>query len=267
MKPVVGIDVGGSKIAAGVVDVRTGRVFRELLRRSPLGRGSVAVLHECVAAATELAPDGAGAIGIGICELVDVSGTLRSAATIDWRNLDIAAAFARVGPVRLESDVRAAGRAEARFGAGRLFRHFIYLSVGTGVSYCLLVDGEPYAGAHGNALIVGAPPVEHSASGAALARRAGVARAEDVFSAPAFEHLVAAAAADLGLAVATLVNALDPEAVVIGGGLGLVDRYRDLITATARCAIEAEMAGDLPIVRAGLGTRSGLVGAALAAVA
>jgi predicted NBD/HSP70 family sugar kinase len=65
------------------------------------------------------APDGGAAIGIGICELVDLEGTVRSTATIDWRDCDVEATFAAISRVRLESDVRAAGRAEARLGASR----------------------------------------------------------------------------------------------------------------------------------------------------
>ena len=61
-----------------------------------------------------------------------------------------------------------------------------------------------------------------------------------------------------------LVNALDPEAVVVGGGLGLVDRYRERLARAARAAIEHEATRELPIVPATLGPRSGVVGAALA---
>ena len=85
-----------------------------------------------------------------------------------------------------------------------------------------------------------------------------------MLSDPARASLVDAAADELGLALAALVNALDPEAVVVGGGLGLVDRYRERLAAAARAAIEHEATRELPIVPATLGPRSGVVGAALA---
>ena len=81
---------------------------------------------------------------------------------------------------------------------------------------------------------------------------------------PAHASLVDEAANDLGLALAALVNALDPGAVVVGGGLGLVDRYRERLVASARASIEHEATRELPIVPASLGPRSGVVGAALA---
>ncbi|MGH3136316.1 MAG: ROK family protein [Gaiellaceae bacterium] len=263
---VVGIDVGGSKIAAGVVDVKTGDVPRELQVPTPVASGGGAVLATCVELADELVPAGAAAVGIGLCEFVDASGTPTSGVTVDWRALDVARAFGELGPVRIESDVRAAALAEARFGDGGRFESFVYVSAGTGVSYCLVLDGEPYVGARGNAIVVGAPPVERVASGLAIARAAGVERAEEVLTDPMLSSIVDDAAAQLGLALATLVNALDPEAVVVGGGLGLIDGFRDRVVAKARAAIEHEETRELPILRATLGARGGVVGAALVAI-
>jgi glucokinase len=263
---VVGIDVGGSKIAAAVVDVATGAVVREIRVPTPVSAGGAAVLDESVRLARELAPEGPKAVGIGLCEFVDLSGKPTSAYTVDWLGLDVEAAFGKTARVRVESDVRAGALAEARFGGGRPFASFLYVVVGSGVSHCLVLDGQPYRGARGAAIVTGAPPVEFSVGGLALARRAGVESAERVLSDPGHASLVEAAANDLGQAVAALVNAFDPEGVVIGGGLGLVDRYRERVVAAARSAIEHEETRELPIVAAALGPQSGVVGAALAAV-
>lgn len=264
MTTVLGIDVGGSKIAAGLVDPTTGAVVRELRRPTPTGGGAdvlAAAVEVAGALMTEPTP-----IGIGLCELIDRSGTITSALTIDWRDLDVPAAFASVGgPVQIESDVRAGARAEARFGAGKRYSDFLYLSVGTGISCVHVLDGEPRTGARGNALILGAPPVEYVAGGRALAQRAGADRAENVIGDPAQRPLVEDAARSLGLALAAIVNAIDPEAVVVGGGLGLNKAYRELMAAAARDAIEAETTRALPIIPAALGSRSGVIGAALAA--
>lgn len=262
---VVGIDVGGSKIAAAIVDVTAGTVLRELRVPTPVRAGGKAVLDECVRLARELAPEGVAAVGIGLCEFVDRAGTPTSAYTVDWRGLDVAPAFGQTAHVRIESDVRAGALAEARFGTAARFASFVYVVVGSGVSHCLVLDGRPYEGARGNAIVLGAPPVEWSVGGLALARRAGVETAEQVLSDPVHASLVDSAADELGHALAGLVNALDPEAVVVGGGLGLVDRYRERVAATARAAIEHEATRDLPILPATLGAQSGVIGAGLAA--
>ena len=146
-------------------------------------RGGAAVLADCAALAAELG-GGQLPVGIGLCELVDLAGRPASADTIDWRGLDPAGAIGAPSVV-VESDVRAAALAEARFGAGAGVSPFLFAIVGTGASACLVVDGRPYAGGRGEAIVLGAPPVELVASGRALARAAGLERAEDVLADPA----------------------------------------------------------------------------------
>ena len=131
---------------------------------------------------------------------------------------------------------------------------------------CLLLAGTPYAGVRGNALVTGAPPVETWASGAGLARQAGTESAQAALADPRHAGLVTGAADRLGAALATLVNALDPEVVVMGGGLGLDARYMEMVVAAARPLIYAPATAALPIVSARLGFDAGVIGAAALAV-
>ena len=264
MKAAIGVDVGGTKVAAGVVDLGTGAVRQRVQVPTRAERGGAAVLADCVALAAEL--DAGLPVGIGLCELVDLAGRASSADTIDWRGLDLAAAF---GPrdVTLESDVRAAALAEARFGAGAGRSPFLFVIVGTGASACLVVDGRPYAGAHGEAIVLGAPPVEGVASGTALARAAGVERAEDVLADPAYAVHVEHAAAALGQSLAALVNALDPSLIVLGGGLGREPAFREQVESHCRSLLAYPRTPPLEVVGSVLGADAGIVGAALAASA
>jgi glucokinase len=263
----IGIDVGGTKIAAGLVDTRTGECEARFERVTRPERDALVVLADCVGMAQRLAAgQGDVPIGIGVCELVDREGHTQSAQTLDWRAVDIAGAFAEIGPAVVESDVRAAAVAEARFGGGRGVEELLYVTVGTGISCCLVLDGNAYPGARGNAICFGAPPVEDAASGLAIAAAGGRAWAEEVFADASLDHVVEAAAAALGAGLAWLVNAVDPGTVVIGGGLGLVDRYRELAVAAMRPMIFADNSRDLPVVPAELGADAGVIGAALAAV-
>jgi glucokinase len=263
----IGIDVGGTKIAAALVDVESGRVTES--RRIPTAaqRGAAAVLEDCLALASSLAADhSVAAVGVAVCELVGVDGRVRSAQTVDWRDVDVGRAFGEIAErVRVESDVRAAALAEARFGAGAEERDFVYVSVGTGVSHCLMVDGVPRLGARGAAIGTGAPLVEQWSGGLALARFSGHPTAESALADPAAAAVVEDAARRLGLALAMLVNALDPGAVVVGGGLGLDDRYRGLAVAAMREAIYDADARELPVLPAALGADAAVIGAALAA--
>ena len=261
----VGIDVGGTKVAAAVVDVESGRLLERRQVPTRPGRGGAAVLDDCAALAGELG-GGELPVGIGLCELVDLSGRPASADTVDWLGLDVAAAIAAPS-VTLESDVRAAARAEARFGAGVERSPFLYVTVGTGVSGCLVVDGEPYAGARGQAIVLGAPPVEAVAGGRALERLAGLERAEDVLADAGHSVLVDEAAAALGQTLAVLANALDPSLIVLGGGLGGDPGFRARVAGAVAALLEYPAEPPLELVGSGLGADAGVVGAALSAAA
>jgi glucokinase len=256
----IGIDVGGTKILGGLVDVATGQVERELRRATKPERGGNAVLSTVVAMAAELAGQERYPVGIGLCELVDNDGRAIDAYRIDWRGFDVPAALASVGPALVDSDVRVAALAEARFGAGKSSPTFLYVTVGTGISHALVIEGEPYSGGNGRALVLGAPQVEHIASGPALAKSSHVLNAEDALMLPNLSDAVAHAADALGAAIAFLVHALDPLLVVIGGGLGLNERYRNEVAAAALRLIEFDPAPT--IVPALTGEYAGVIGAA-----
>jgi glucokinase len=261
----VGIDVGGTKIAAGLVDVITGHLHQRAQLPTRPERDGRDLLADCARLAAQLG-EGALPVGIGLCELVDLDGRPASADTIDWRELDLAAAI-EAPRVVLESDVRAAALAEAAFGAGVGRSPFLFAIVGTGASVCLVVDGRPYPGSRGQAITLGAPPVARVASGRALALAAGVERAEDAITNPAHATLVDAAAAELGQVLAVLANALDPALIVLGGGLGTEPAFRERVEAACRPLLEYPSTPTLAVVASALGPDGGIIGAAMRAAA
>ena len=295
---IIGLDVGGTKIAGGLVDSSDGRVITRTRIPTMPERGGDAILDDAVALAETLRDEAVTrggsvrAVGIGIAELVDAEGAVTSFHTIGWRGLPVKERFAAVAPATVESDVRAAALAEARYGAGREFPIFAYVTIGTGISCCLVQGGVPYAGARGAALVLASAPLsipcahcgkttdlvlEEYAAGPALAARYArlsgrpIGRAEDVFSAAtagdadAVEILRSAGAA-LGSAVGWLVNVLDPLAVVVGGGLGLAGGgYWDALVSATRAHVWHDAARGLPILTAALRADAGVVGAAAVA--
>ncbi len=259
----VGIDVGATKVAAGLVDTESGEVLAR--ERVATARDGPAVLEDCVRLADALHRPGVEAVGVALCELVRPDGSIASSVSVDWTALDVIGAFSPVAPAVVESDVRAAALAEARFGAGRGRASMLYVNVGSGVSHTMVVGGRPLAGARGNAIVTGAPPVETWSSGLGLARATGVESAEEVLSDPRHAEVVAQAAARLGETLAVLVNALDPEVVVLGGGLGSVPSYREAVAEAARPLIYAAETRGVEIVVAVTGADGAVIGAALAA--
>jgi glucokinase len=299
----IGIDIGGTKIAAGLVELSTARVIaKEIIPTKP-ERGGDAVLRDTLDVALRLHAHGAstgvqiGGIGVGICELVSPEGKIRSDYLIKWQGLPVQELLAKIAPTRFESDARAPAIAEARFGAGVPYRNFVYLTIGTGISYCLVLEGKPYTGAHGNAIIAASGilssdcescgatldrSLEDYASGPALVARynqrsssqegatalatgvqvAAAAAAGDAIA----REIVTSAGAACGNTAGFLVNVLDPQALIVAGGLGLAGGlYWDSFVASTRRRIWAESSRALPIRTAQLGADAGVVGAALCA--
>ncbi len=298
----IGIDVGGTKIAAGLLQVcpdgrRVSVLAREAVATSP-NRGGRAVLEDVLrlghSLVTEAGARGARphAFGVGLCELIDQDGRVASANCIDWQSLPVRMELERVAPtatIALEADVRAAARAEGLLGAGRNRRVFVYVTIGTGISCCLMLDGHPFLGARGATGTMASsrlwipsageagPTLEEVASGPALVQRfqetgGRAATGHDVLAAvragdPAATQVVRSAAEALAAQLAIVVGALDPEILVVGGGLGLSEGpYWDWFTTATRRRIWADCQRDLPIVRATTGAEAGWQGAALAAL-
>jgi glucokinase len=300
-KCAIGTDVGGTKCAAGLVAFPEGRIIARRVQPTEPDRGGEAVLDDVVALVRSLQQEAAAAklqpaaVGVGVAELVGINGAILSEATIKWKNVRVADLIQKETglPVTADADVRAAARAEGRFGAGREFLSYIYVTIGTGISASLVLNGIPYSGARGltgtfassrglipiedNNLAAG-PPLEGFAAGPALASRFALLRrdftgdARDVIALAESgdsqaRSIVDSAAQAAGAAIAGLVNMLDPEAVIIGGGLGSTEGlYRMSLTKSMRAYIWSDIHRDLPVRSAALGNDAGFIGAALAAL-
>jgi glucokinase len=292
---VIGLDVGGTKIAGGVVALPSGEVL--LKRRSPTRpeRGGEAVLATTLEMVQTLMQEAKtrswkiSGIGLGVAELVVLQGNVTSSHTIAWTGMPVQSRLAELAPCIVESDVRAAALAEAICGAGQSFQQFVYVTVGTGISHSLVLDGRPFLGARGNGLTFASSPMtaicpacgatshvvlENFASGPALVARYNqlsggqYIHGEEVIAAAAKGdaqaiEVVETAGEALGVGVGWLVNVLDPQAVIIGGGLGLAGGlYWNRFIASTRYHIYANNSRDLPILQAALDVDAGLIGAA-----
>lgn len=291
----IGVDVGGTKIAAGIVCFPSHTILlKETIPTLP-ARGGHAVLADCISLVQRLKAhaDDRGyhveGIGVGIAELVNLKGEITSEYLIKWRGLSAKEQLSQISSTQFESDARAPALAEALFGAGRPFTNFVFLTIGTGISYCLVLDGKPFAGANGHAIMVASGALtsecekcgavqdqvlEEFAAGPSLVGRynqrtsAQLSTGEAVTAAAKSGDLIAqeivcSAGAALGNSVGFLINVLDPQAVVVGGGLGLAEGlYWDSFVASTRKHIWSDVSRNLPILHAELGADAGLIGAA-----
>jgi glucokinase len=161
--PVVGIDLGGTKILAGVVD--TGhRILGRAKFPTPAMEGAEAILETLVAAVHEATSQAGVAIeevaGIGVGSpgpLDSETGVILFSANLNVRNFALGPDLQRATgrPVLVQNDVRVGGYGEFRLGAGRGYRNILAAFVGTGIGGCLVLDGRIHTGLTGNAGEIG----------------------------------------------------------------------------------------------------------------
>lgn len=284
MSPAVGVDLGGTKIAAGLVD-DDGVVRAEARRETPSTPDGV------VAAIVELVHEldaRAAPVGIGAAGFVDASRrSVLFAPNLHWVDVPLARLVAAAvdGPVVLENDANAAAWGEARFGAGIGVGSLVLVTVGTGIGGGVVLDGALVRGGFGVAGEFGHLPVVHDglpcpcgqrgcweqyASGTALSRavheRLGDVDAADVLRAGDRTALACLdeTARWLGTGLAALAALLDPELIVIGGGvIENGDRLLDPARSEFRRRLPAGDHRPVAEIRAArLGPAAGMVGAA-----
>ena len=250
---VIGVDVGGTTIKAALFDA-DGHELLGSNRPTPRHLGPDAVITTTIDAIAELRaqvpePGRVRAVGLVVPGLVDAEqGIAVYAANLGWRQLPVRQIVAEaVGlPVILDHDVRAAGLAELEAGAGKGLQEVLFVALGTGVAAAVITRGRVVTGATGRAGELGHLPVfpegewcacgqrgctETYASASALSRR--YAAASGVSDVPAEEVIGRAAAEDplaaevfndaitaLGRALVNYVLIMDPELILIGGGMG-----------------------------------------------
>ncbi len=295
---VVGVDLGGTKAVAALVhpDGSTSPVHRRPSPGPDAEPGAVdELLDELVRAAAGGLPD---AVGIGAAGFVDSDGSrVRFAPHLPWRDDPVGSRLrSRWGvPVALDNDANCAAVAESTLGAARGASSAVLLTVGTGIGGALVLDGRVLRGHRGMAGEFGHVQVvpegrhcpcglrgclEQYVSGPALLRQArtaglGVEVAPDspavtdlaLAGDPLALEALAVLGRRLGVALAGLVAAFDPEVLVVGGG---VMAAGDLLLDPARTALAEHLVGaghrDVPAVRAAAtGPDAGLVGAGLLA--
>src|SRR5580693_8353107 len=147
----IGVDVGGTKVAAAVVD-EDGRILAKLKRSTPAA--SPARTEQTIAdVVTDLQADyEVGAIGLGAAGFVDSAGaTMLFAPNLAWRDEPLKARVEELlgRPVVVENDANASAWAEARFGAARGYRDVMLVAVGTGIGAAIIIGGELYRGRWG----------------------------------------------------------------------------------------------------------------------
>ena len=153
----IGIDVGGTKIAAGVVDEH-GAIIARTHRDTPANSVDATAAAICDAAAELIAGHDVEAVGIGAAGFVSSDrSTVLFAPNLAWRDEPLGARVAETLkiPVVVENDANAAAWGEFAFGAAKDVEHMVCVTVGTGIGGGIVIDGELLRGAYGVAAEIG----------------------------------------------------------------------------------------------------------------
>ena len=304
----IGLDVGGSKVGGVLMAadgaVRSSLRHETPADDVDAVLETVVLVAKRLGAAGPAAAIGVGAAGMVEHE----TGAMRWAPNIAWREIPLRDLVAeRTGlPCIVDNDANTAAWGECRFGAARGLRHVLVVTVGTGIGGGIVQDGALYRGAHGFAAEIGHVIVEPDgplcgcgnrgcweqvAGGQALdrmaeeaarlepdgpiARAAGGATASgrDVVEAaaggdPEAARMLEAVGGRLGEGLAGLANVLDPEAIVVGGGMAEIGPpFLDPARARFLETVEApDHRPEIPILPATLGNDAGAIGAATMAL-
>ncbi len=308
MRSAIGIDVGGTKVGGLLVaddgevlaeesaDTPAGDVEATMetmygVARALAGRGE---------------PEGIGVGAAGMVDFD--AGTMRFAPNLAWKEVrirDLVTEHTGL-PAVVDNDANVAAWGEYRFGAGQGYQDILVVTVGTGIGGGIISGGRLLRGAHGFAAEIGHFIVEPGgpwcgcgnrgcweqvASGRALdraAREGAESRPDSLIATLGGAHpaegrhvweaarrqdrmairIIDAVGRRLGEGIAGLVNVLDPEAVVVGGGVADIgDLLLEPAREAFRAAVEApEHRPEVPILPARLGNRAGAIGAAALAL-
>ncbi len=288
----IGVDLGGTKILAGVVGPDGSVVRRH--ERATAQDSQEHVLAELEAAVAELVDDSIAALGFGAPSPIDQErGVVVRCVNVPLVDAPLRDRMhERFGlPVGLDNDANAAAVGEWKAGAGRGSDDLVLLTLGTGVGGGVISGGRPFRGANGAGAELGhvvivddGLPCQGACTGrghleAYVSGTAATVAARAAFGPSADAHRLVRLANEgdatarellggigrrLGSGIGSFVNVFGPRLVVLGGGFGVAafDHLREPAEEVARREALEPMRSTMRVVKAELGTAAGLIGAA-----
>ncbi|OHB22423.1 MAG: hypothetical protein A2939_02580 [Parcubacteria group bacterium RIFCSPLOWO2_01_FULL_48_18] len=295
----IGIDIGASKILGIVYDSRRKKIARLHIAQTEGPRSAVAMAEKLI---LEHRMTGKGNIptGIAIAGVVKNNTVVRAANMKGWNGINLKAAFRHfdisvfrhidISRFRVENDAQCFGYAESLIGYGKNKESAVFLTLGSGIGGAILLNGSFYRGAHGSAGEVG-----HTVAKFVPSKVEG---RNSKFETLEWEYLAAKRffaahgvddpkeledkarkgnkkalnmyrefGVNLGVGLANIINTLDPEIIILGGGLA---HTYDLFIAPARQTIKRFVvnpaASRTKIVKSKIAWQGAAIGAALMAI-
>ena len=276
---VIGVDIGGTKMSAVLFDGK--KVLADYMLVTPKDNLEhfMIMLKALVEPLEQKAKAGGlviKGIGVGIAGMLDFEEKrIAEAPNLPLLNdLKLPASLAGrlgVGEIKIDNDANCFLRAEMKLGAGRKYKNAFGITVGTGIGGAWWHNGEIYQGAHGGAAEFGWLTVDfkegirleeayHRLTQSNPATLAEEAYRGDILAEKAYEEF----GHYLGVNLANVVNILDPEIIIVGGGvIESSDLFLSRTKKIMRQYIKSPESKVVKIVKGKLGANAGAIGAAL----
>lgn len=268
-------DIGGTNTQAALFDSQ-GRLISSIkkptdgMSTDTAFRGAVDLLTE-IMGAPEAVNAGIKGIGAAVAGTVDfANGMVVFAPNLPFQSTPLKEMLADALklPVLVDNDANLAALGENRYGAGRGAANMVMLTVGTGIGGGIIINGELYRGELGGAGEFGHMVIERDGPVCSCGNRGcleAIAGGRAITAAPGLRDDIERAAGEaIGVGLANIMNILNPEMIVLGGGV-IEDRHEIVGIAADKarsCALSPNR-DNVRIVSASLGNRAGLFGASI----
>jgi len=274
MTKIIGVDIGGTKTSIGIVDIKSGKILKKISIPSKKNLNDRKNLDYIISQTLSLAKNSSiKKIGIGVPELINNKGIIRGAYNFKWHNKNLAQYFPKSFHVKVDSDVRCHLRAEKFYGHGKKNNNFIYINIGTGLSYSHYKNNAIYSGANGFAIHFASSKI--SLYDPKNKKKISLTP-EDLYSGKAIikylkkiktlkkrSKYLSNISESLASLIGNLVNSVDPNMIVLGGGVVLNNsEFRKLLIRHTRKFIFCDDVKSIKILLSKLKVDTGVIGAA-----
>ena len=270
----IGVDIGGTKTVIGIIDDQTGKVIEKFVIPSKKHRDDKKNLNKIIKHILDLSnKNKIKNIGIGVPELINNKGVIKGNYNFNWHNKNLVNYFPKNLNIIVDSDVRCHLRAEKYFGVAKNYTNFAYINIGTGLSYAQYKDGKIYSGAKGYAIHFASSKIilydwkknkktslipEEYYSGKEIIKILSI---NNNIKKKKILNNVAESLASL---IGSLINTIDPDKLVLGGGVIInIAYFKKILIDHIRKFILADEVKKINIKISKLTDNTGVIGAGL----
>lgn len=248
----LGVDIGGTKIRAVLFDNKNRKFFGFNIATPKNKRLFLKVLEKEIGEIIK--KNKISGIGIGLPGIIDVkkSVLIKVPNLLFLKNWQAKKFFSKFNKsVKIDNDSRCFLRAEAIIGAGKNYKNIAVLTIGTGIGGGIMIDGKIYYGKNSGAGEFGHMIIDNKKTFEQIGAKKAFLKYGD-------------RSEIIGIGVANLINSLDPEIVILGGGGIIFGKVKiGIVRKIAKKYIMSPLAKNTPIVKGKLSENSQAIGAAL----